>query len=216
MTIRELAYSAQQHLLSNTGTLFDAGNDTLTLSASVGTVIDNGDGTWSWSFDTSDGPDESQTVTITGTDSDGDSSIATFALTVNNAAPSVAADNDPVTVNEGDTATNTGTFSDPGNDTISLAASVGTVLDNGDGTWSWSFDTSDGPDDSQTVFIFATDSDGAIRSTNFDLTVDNVAPVLTVANALVSTNEGGSISNSGSYSDPGNDTISFASLCPTM
>ena len=40
----------------------------------------------------------------------------TFQLNVDNVAPSVAADNDPVNVNEGDTANNTGTFSDVGDD----------------------------------------------------------------------------------------------------
>ena len=42
-------------------------------------------------------------------DDDGGITTQTHDITVNNVAPSVAADNDPVTVNEGDTATNTGT-----------------------------------------------------------------------------------------------------------
>ena len=44
-----------------------------------------------------------------------------------------------VTVNEGTTATNTGTNNDPGGDTVTLSASVGTIINNGNGTWSWSF-----------------------------------------------------------------------------
>jgi hypothetical protein len=42
--------------------------------------------------------------------------------------------------------------------------------------WSWSFNTSDGPDESQTVSITATDSDGAATTTTFELVIENVAP----------------------------------------
>ena len=193
----------------NTGTLSDPGADTVTLTASVGTVLDNGNGTWSWSFDTSDGPDESQTVTITATDSDGAATSTTFELVVDNVAPTVAADNATVTVSEGATAGNTGTLGDPGADTVTLTASVGTVLDNGNGTWSWSFDTSDGPDESQTVTITATDSDGAATSTTFDLIVDNVAPTVAADNATVTVSEGATAGNTGTLSDPGADTVTL-------
>ena len=56
---------------------------------------------------------------------------------------------------ESQTANNTGTFSDLGDDTVTITASIGTVSQVGtqSGTWSWSFDTSDGTDDSQTVTI---------------------------------------------------------------
>src|SRR5262249_59991090 len=82
---------------------------------------------------TADGPDQSQTVTVTATDSDGAATSVSFALTVNNVAPSVAANNASVTVNEGQTASNSGTFGDPGADTVSLPASVGTIVNNGNG-----------------------------------------------------------------------------------
>jgi hypothetical protein len=201
---------------SNTGTVSDLDGDLVTLSASVGTVTDNGDGTWSWSLDTTDGPDESQTVTITATDSNSASSSTSFALTVDNVAPSIAADNAAVTVNEGDTASNTGTLSDPGADTLTLSASPGTVTDNGDGTWSWSLATTDGPDDSQTVTITATDSDGASNSTSFGLTVDNVAPSVAADNAAVTVNEGDTASNSGTLSDPGADTVALSASAGTV
>ena len=200
----------------NTGTLSDPGADTVTLTASVGTVLDNGNGTWSWSFDTSDGPDESQTVTITATDSDGAATSTTFALVVDNVAPTVAADNATVTISEGATAGNTGTLSDPGADTVTLTASVGTVLDNGNGTWSWSFDTSDGPDESQTVTITATDSDGAATSTTFDLIVDNVAPTVAADNATVTVSEGATAGNTGTLSDPGADTVTLTASVGTV
>jgi Ca2+-binding RTX toxin-like protein len=95
---------------------------------------------------------------------------------VNNVAPTIAVDNAAVTVDEGDTAANTGTFADVAADVVTLTASVGTVIDTGGGTWSWSFDTVDGPDDSQLVTITATDDDGDFSQVTFALTVDNVAP----------------------------------------
>ena len=58
-------------------------------------------------------------------------------------------------------------------DAVSLAASVGTIADNGDGTFTWSLPT-DGTTESQTVTLTATDSDGAETTTTFELFVENV------------------------------------------
>ena len=99
-----------------------------------------------------------------------------------NSDPTVGADTDPVEVDEGDTANNTGTVSDPDGDTVSLTASVGVVVNNGNGTWSWSFDTDDGPTESQTVTINGDDNNGGIDDAEFDLTVNNVAPTATFGN----------------------------------
>jgi uncharacterized delta-60 repeat protein len=167
--------------VTNSGTVSDPEGDPLTLTASVGTIVDNEDGTWSWSYAAGDGPDEGQTVTITAEDAGG-SREATFELVVNNVTPTVDADNATVTADEGRTAANSGTYGDPGDDTVTLMTSVGTIVDNGNGTWSWSFDSTDGPDDSQTVTITATDSDGAAISTTFALVVNNAAPTATFGN----------------------------------
>jgi PKD repeat protein len=114
----------------NTGTFADPDNDTVTLTASIGTVIDTGNGTWSWSFDTSDGPDNSQTVTITATDSD-DASSTTFALTVNNVAPGVGVITAPLDPQQVDTTINVSApFSDPGSGDTHTA------------TWDWGDGTS--------------------------------------------------------------------------
>ena len=161
---------------TNTGSWSDIdASDIVTLTASVGSVTKNANGTWSWSFNTNDGPDQSQAVTIIANDGNGGIATTTFDLTVNNVAPSVANVGN-VSVNEGSTVTNSGTWSDPGLDVVALAASVGTVTKNANGTWSWSFNSNDGPDQSQTVTITATDSDGASTTTSFNLTVNNVAP----------------------------------------
>jgi hypothetical protein len=98
--------------------------------------------------------------------------------TPTNVPPQVSVDQPSVPVDEGQTATNTGTVSDVDGDTITLTASVGSVTNNGNGTWSWSFPTSDGPDQSQTVTITADDGKGGTAQTAFGLTVNNVAPVV--------------------------------------
>ncbi|MEZ4670592.1 MAG: hypothetical protein R3E39_22010 [Anaerolineae bacterium] len=102
-----------------------------------------------------------------------------FACTtpvVVNGAPSVAANQATVAVNEGVAAANTGTFSDPDNDPVALSASVGTVTATGANTWSWSYPTTDGPANTQTVTITANDGRGGITQTTFGLTVNNVGP----------------------------------------
>ena len=104
--------------------------------------------------------------------------IGAFELALPNTAPVVAADQAVVTVDEGQTATNSGTVNDPDNDPVALSALVGTVTNNNDGTWSWSFATSDGPSESQTVTIFADDDNGGTDQTSFELTVNNVAPTI--------------------------------------
>ncbi len=200
----------------NSGTMSDPGDDTLTLSASIGAVVDNGNGTWSWSFDTTDGPDDGQVVTIIVDDGDGGESSVTFTLDVANVAPSVAVDVSAITVNEGQGASNAGTFSDVGADTVTLSASIGTVVDNGDGTWSWSFDTADGPDDGQVVTITATDSDGEETTVDFALTVDNVAPTVLADESSIVANEGETAVNTGTFFDIGDDTVALSASVGTV
>jgi hypothetical protein len=134
----------------------------------------------------------------------GEEKTCTVTNTFVNDPPEVSADNDPVTVNEGDTATNTGAWSDPEDDEVMLDASVGTVIKDSDGTWIWSFTTSDGPADSQTVTITATDEYGAETSAKFELNVDNVAPTIESITILPNVvQKGASISASASFTDPG-------------
>ena len=96
--------------------------------------------------------------------------------------PVIAALSGSVTVGEGSTASNSGTFSDAdGNGTVTLTASIGTVTSNVNGTWSWSFNTNDGPSQSQVVTITATDNTSASTQTTFNLTVANLAPTDGVA-----------------------------------
>jgi hypothetical protein len=103
-----------------------------------------------------------------------------------------------VTIPEGQTATNTGTFSDPDGDAVTLSASVGTVTWSGssNGFWTWSYAATDGPLQSQTVTITANDGHGGISTATFQLTVNNVAPTA-------------NLSNDGPVNEGGAATVSF-------
>jgi PKD repeat protein len=90
-------------------------------------------------------------------------------------------DQTSVTVNENQPAVNTGTFSDPQNDAITLSASVGTVVDTGSGNWIWNYTPDDGPINSQTVIISASDGLNT-GQVSFTLVVNNVPPVATFTN----------------------------------
>ncbi len=132
----------------------------------------------------------------------------TLTITVNNVAPTVGVDNPAATVNEGQTANNSGSYADPGDDTITLSADVGTVTDNNDGTYGWSFNTTDGPAESGTVTITAMDSDGDSNTTTFSLTVNNVAPTLNDASFTIDENASGNV-GSITATDPGADTLTI-------
>jgi hypothetical protein len=102
-----------------------------------------------------------------------------------NYPPNVAADSPSVVVDEGQTATNTGTFEDPEEEwtvpssAVTLRASVGTITQNGiySGTWSWSYKTPSVPaDETKTVIITATDREGRVSTTSFSLTVKEGPP----------------------------------------
>ena len=86
-----------------------------------------------------------------------------------------------VTVDEGQQAVNNGGFSDvDSGDNVTISASVGSVNQTGtqNGTWTWSFNTTDGPAESDTVVITATDNGSLKGTASFALTVNNVDPVV--------------------------------------
>jgi hypothetical protein len=146
-------------------------------------------------------------ITIYARDELGNEGSTQFFVTgetPTNTAPVVTATNASVTVDEGQTAANTGTVSDADGDTVTLSASVGTVVNNNDGTWSWSLATTDGPTGA-TVTINADDGNGAPSgppsSTTFDLTVNNVAPTVN-AGPDQSVFRNDVVNLSGSWSDP--------------
>jgi|GEM_PF-3732656 len=103
------------------------------------------------------------------------------AVEIVNLAPSVLAFSSSVTVNEGQTAANSGSFSDPNGDAVTLTASSGNLTDNGDGTWSWTQSTDDGPSGDTVVTITATDSFAETTVITFSVSVLNIAPAVAVS-----------------------------------
>jgi hypothetical protein len=127
-----------------------------------------------------------------------------LALKSTNHAPTLTADAAAIAVDEGQHATNSGSVSDPDDDSVTLAASVGTVVDNGDGTWSWVFDAVDGPADSQTVTMSADDGNGGTTETTFKLVVHNAVPVVGAVTAPVApVLVGSKIAVDAAFTDPG-------------
>jgi hypothetical protein len=97
--------------------------------------------------------------------------------------PTISANSASVAVAEGQTATNSGTYSDSGvgADNVAITASVGSVSKTGttSGDWNWSYSTDDGPAQSGTVTITATDAGEQTDTATFTLTVNNVSPTAT-------------------------------------
>ena len=179
---------------------------TLSLGGSLGVAI-TPDGAFAYVANISSGSVaviDTATNTVVATVPVGSSPIGIAITQAShvNAPPVLAANNAVVTVNEGQTAANSGTVSDADGDTVTLSASVGTVVDNGAGTWVWSFATTDGPIQSQTVTITGDDGQGGTGSTSFALVVNNVAPTIV------------SVSNNGPIGAGGTATITVVATDP--
>ena len=151
----------------------------------------------------------SYTVILTVTDDDNGESSDQLTVTVDNVAPMVDAGLDAV-LDEGDTFTNSGSFSDPGTDTWSATVDYG----NGTGeqplvlTPDETFDLSHtyADDGVFTVTVTVTDDDGGEGMDIAIVTVNNVAPTVQAATDLTSIDEGDGVLFTGSFSDPGADT----------
>ncbi|QYZ65326.1 MAG: hypothetical protein OI74_04600 [Gammaproteobacteria bacterium (ex Lamellibrachia satsuma)] len=156
---------------------WDFGDGSATVSGSLTpshTFVDNG----------------TYTVTLTVTDSDGGVGNDTLIVAVNNAAPSVEAGSDQA-INEGDTASFSGSFTDPGTaDTHSFEWNFG----DGSAPVSGSLISSHVYTDNgvYTVTLTVIDKDGGVGSDTLTVTVSNVAPVVTVP-AGQTTTEGGTV-----------------------
>jgi PKD repeat protein len=191
------------HGAAEVGTMIELFRD----GTSIGTTIPDSSGSWMFDYTAMTLADGTYAFTATATDVAGNISSGAEALlvTVDTTAPVVAAESPVVTVDESETAVNAGSFGDAGVGGVVLNVSIGTILDSGDGTWSWSFVTRDGPDASQIVTITATDSLGASAQISFELVVNNVEPDVTAGvDAMI--DEGQSLIGAGSFTDPSADT----------
>ncbi len=157
--------------------------------------------------------DDDGVYTATLSVDDGVNLAVTSDATINvgNLDPSVSANSASVTVDEGQTANNSGTYGDVPADTVSLSVDVGAITDLGGGTWGWSFNSSDGPSESQLVTVTAQDEDGGSSTASFNLVVDNVNPTVTLSGP-VAANEGDTKSYNFSTSDPGDEVFSIVSV----
>jgi hypothetical protein len=175
LTVDNAAVSGNEGTtITNTGTWADPG-DTVTLSASVGSVVKNGDGTWSWSLVSTDNV-ASTMVTITANDGNGGSTSVSFTYTVNNVGPTLTRNLATVSGNVLSVLTNSGTYADVPADTVSLSVDAGAIVNNGNGTWSWSM-TPTAIITNQVVTVTATDEDGGSATVTF--TVNAVAVIAT-------------------------------------
>jgi hypothetical protein len=102
-----------------------------------------------------------------------------------NQPPVVSADLATLYADEGALAINTGTLGDPDGDVLVVTASAGTIVDIGDGTWSWSYPTTDGPVESQVITVTVDDGNGETASVSFDMVVLNVPPEIVHINLPV-------------------------------
>jgi hypothetical protein len=90
----------------------------------------------------------------------------------------VASDNSQVEVALGTKAMNTGTWGGQAGDTVTLSASIGTIVQSGgnsNGSWTWSYPTAGKSPGSQPVTITADDGHGGVSKSNFTLTIDKAA-----------------------------------------
>ncbi len=173
-----------------------------------------------------DGPD-SQTIALKVSDGTVDSAPDSTTVTITNVAPTitsiVAA---PGTINEAQSVTVSGTFTDPA---LALETHTGTAawsdgaftpLTVGEGTFSTSRtfpddDPTATPSDTFTVDITIDDGDGGSDTeTSPTVTVNNVAPTIgTIGLSAPSIDEGDSVTVSGTFTDPGvPDTFTGSSL----
>lgn len=95
--------------------------------------------------------------------------------------PQLTVNNLTVSGSNGAVVSNSGTFADTtsGATITAMSASAGTVVQNSNGTWSWSETTPSGAAQTAAVTIYATDSNGQTAATEFWL---NVGQVFTVTN----------------------------------
>jgi hypothetical protein len=169
-------------------------------------VTQGANGAWSWSLPTTD--NGAGTVVVRATDSGGLFVEDSFTWTANNVAPVSGTVND-ATGNEGGTLATGGTFTDVAADplTITKFSGAGTVVDNGNGTWSWSLPTTDQVIGSVTVSTH--DGDGGVTSLTFSYKAVNVDPTVTTPAPDINVNESdtsGDVTSSGIFADVAGDT----------
>ncbi|HEV7300726.1 MAG TPA: ELWxxDGT repeat protein [Tepidisphaeraceae bacterium] len=150
-------------------------------------------------------------ITGTATDEDGTYAFGPYNVNVRNAVPTNIATNGPATIDEGQSATFNGSFTDAGvldthTQSWKVLTGSGTLLATGSGS---SFEHTFADNGFYVVQYQVTDDDGGVSSiASRSITVCNVVPALRVAGAST-TDEGATYTLVMSASDPGQDTIAY-------
>ncbi len=200
--------------LQSSGSFTDADGDLTSITASSGTLTadrtadDKLSGSWSWQLPTTD--DVSGSVTVTATDSHGAAATQTFSYAASNVVPRTSVQAPDAAGTEGQTLATGGSFADVPGDTltISTTSTGGTLVDNGDGSYSWSLAA--GNETSGSVIVRATDDDGGFTEDTFDFSAANVAPGVRTDAQDVSGDEGSTLGNAGAFSDVPADTLTVS------
>jgi len=157
--------------------------------------------------------DGTHTVRLKVTDENNEIDFGTATVTVNNVAPSVYAGVD-ATINEGDTFSSSGSFSDPGADSWAATVNYGDgsgdqlLTLNEDKTFSLSHTYVD--NDVYTLTVTVTDYDGGENLDTALITVNNVAPsVGPITAPIYPVDISNSIIPSAPFSDPGTNDAPF-------
>ncbi|MFT7559099.1 MAG: hypothetical protein ACI93R_001003 [Flavobacteriales bacterium] len=192
----------------------DPGNDTLSYSLDAtalgnGFTVNSSSGLVEWTVPGS--PLSSYDVTVTVSDVSGATNTDAFTVSISNSAPVLDAISN-FSTNEGSATSVDADATDPGGDTITYSLDA-TSLSNGfsindsSGLISWT-PVSD-PASSYDVTVTAGDGNGGTDTEGFTLTVNNVAPSLTVIDDT-NVNEDTDFSLDADASDAGNDSLSFS------
>jgi hypothetical protein len=161
-------------------------DDTLTATASAenGTVTENEDGSWTYAPNTNFNGEDTITVTVTDAAGATATQTATVTVTAVNDAPTAEAAQ-AVTTDEDVAVTVDAGFADLDGEAltyaIDTAATNGTVVDNGDGTFAYTGNANFNGEDS--FVVSATDAAGVAAQQTVTVTVNAVsdAPVITDA-----------------------------------
>ncbi|UCC92526.1 MAG: PKD domain-containing protein [Thermoplasmata archaeon] len=142
------------------------------------------------------------TVTLTVQDDDGGFAVYKIDVLVNNVAPSVMAAADREYINEGEVVNFTAVIDDPGPLDTHTA-----LWDFDDGSTSTDLEVTHrfADDGNYIVVLTVTDNSGGTNTTTFRVAVSNVRPTLTAEANTTMIKEGGSVSFTADWTDPGTE-----------